>query len=222
MRNMGGSKGGEACEDEVRECEARKSEATNNKAPPLLMKINEYFKNNTCDLNTYDLVFVTLHPYIKYIDFQRNQILSKVTDKVRRRMNVFFIVREPNETPEHYHYHIIGYLKKTANLNFKGIKTWIQKVEQYRMPEFYTNKYDMYQYANEEASEICNLTDTKIPGLNKLIYQNEMKQQSKDIAIKYAKTRRTQEQQLESIVRYMCKTNPEKLYEDYYVTPGLP
>lgn len=187
------------CDDEVIEGEARQSEATNIKRPLYEPNLNEH-----------DLVFATLHPYAKHKAFAKNQILSKVSDKIRRKMKSFLLVKEPNKKVGRCHYHLVGYLAHGTDLQLKGFKIWKQKVSSSNKDKpFYTSVSDLY---TEYISDMSNM-DNHIEW--ELFKAENQDNYGAEMGKWYGNKRRSIADQYTSIVDYMFKLNPKREYEDW-------
>lgn len=172
---------------------------------PLINEIRELFKAKVPNLNENDLVFATLHPYKRAKDVARLLCLSKVSDRIRKKMKCFFIVKEKNQD-DFYHYHLLGYLPKDKMLEMKNFKIWSEKVVEKGMPN-YTSQRELYEmFMNDEE-------------LSSVDFEQAKKNNTKDIQRAFAKcycsTKKSIPEQIKYIVSYMCKQESMVKYQTY-------
>jgi len=194
-------------EAEGREDEVRKSEATNIKSS-LIANIVSRFQDVKVNLNAYDLVFITIHPYKKHKQFDKHQILSKVSDKIRKRMGPYVMTREANKIKGHHHYHVLGYLPKDKNIQMRGFKIWSRRVGSLATPRFTSVKqiHDEF-YADDENVENDYYLTKVFTQIN----------EGKACGLAYWKQKKSNKDHTHDIIRYMFKTFDDYplLYQDY-------
>jgi len=197
--------------------EVGESEATNTKgAPTALVLCLQGAKIRPLEE---DLVFITLHPYQKDKNFLKNLVTSKVSDKVRRHMTRFVMVRERNLVEGHYHFHVIGFLPKDKNLTLKGFKIWNARLVRGHRPD-YNNTLYLEDFARELALDESLNSDSSP-------FKNESRVASLSIELKarqqaemrkyFGQLKYEIKDQIKFVLNYMWKENPITLYQDHTI-----
>lgn len=179
----------------------------------LITLTKEAFVKGIPNLGTLDLKFITLHPYKKDKNFLKNLVLSKVSDKVRRRSSYFIITREENAILGHYHYHVLGYFPKGSSLVLKGFKVWTHVVEPLVVTSTFTPVREMFKEFIGDPDNIKLEFDS--------FKKKKQLEEGKKLAKEYWHTKLSQMEQIEFIIDYIFKYAREgTLYKDYIVSLG--
>ena len=194
--------------------EVGQSEATNIKDTVL-----SFYKAVKCNLNDFNFFFITIHPYRQHRDFSKNQNISKIYDKVRRKLQHVFIVKEVNKKEGAHHYHVIGYARKGLEMKLRGLKIWVQPISALNrdpfaftpVREIRADILDFFQHELDLVPTDAQLTESK---------REIQKTEGKEYAKHYCSTRYTVYEQLHYIIRYMMKSSPTLLYKNYIAPKG--
>lgn len=191
-----------------RAAEGEESEATNLRSPrgTLISQSNIF---NSLKVNSSSKVFFgVIHPYKK--DQKSFQTISKAYDWLRKFGEQIFIVKEKNTESSDSHYHFITVNNKVKDVQvpiLRHNKLWIKLVDSgVSLPphdpsdhsaDIYDRIFDPYESDSPPTSEEVEI-----------IRKAEVKQSF--IEQYYSK-----EEQVKLMIKYMLKSNPQILYQDY-------
>lgn len=200
---------------------ARQSEATNIykkilKKELLCEKANRIFDEFKVNLNEYNLVMLTLHPY-KDKKFDKFRSLSKMSDRLRKKIKTFFIVQEPNADIPHVHYHVLAVMKKDQPpLAIKGVKIWQNLLQPFCRPSH------PFTPVRELFDEFMLGHDEEMPETFKEYKKPVQEKEGSAYGKAYCQAKRTIQDQRRDIIKYMTKLDTEQhrlmLYKEYLFT----
>lgn len=147
--------------------------------------------------------------FFTYFPYQKYEGISKLSDKLRKKFHRFFLVRELSRDSK-IHYHGIGFsLDDRVNFEIKGYcqHPWHTLVSDGLLSE--VPIHSMYENI---TPEIILAED-----LDPFDYDSSVIEQTfqNDKKIAYVRKYLSKKAQIDNMVKYMCKGNPTKMYDDY-------
>jgi len=202
------------------EGEERPEGATNTNQIPnpkqvIVAEIKRKFSLKIPDLNTHDLVFITLHPYKKAKCFARLQNISKVYDLLRKKLKNFLIISEKNSESDDRHYHVLGYLPKDVIYRPANFKIWIQKIVSKSGVNFMPREYAAEQLNDRIIEVVENEENVNLTEIEESFWKSYTSEVQHEYARSYIQAKYSVLAQTDFIINYMTKQEELVQYKTF-------